>query len=189
MIERAIIESIKKIAGRQLTDEVFLIPCEVESVDIGTRSCVCRTIGGEAESELPDVQLMTSVDDGFLLVPVVGSTVLVIHSKRHFPAIVLFSAIEQILIVTGDSTLMMKDGLAQFNDGGFGGLIKIEDLVKKLNNIENLLNNLITKFNSHTHTGVSAGGGTSGPTAATESNHLTPTTQDELENKLITHGK
>lgn len=189
MGDRAIQEAIRKLAGTHLRDHQELQECTVDSVDLSTRSCVCTSVSGESVAEIPDVQLMAGVDDGFLLVPAIGSTVFVTYSERHLPVIILFSAIDEVLIVTGDSIISQKDGLLQFNDGSFGGLIKIQELVAKLNNLENLVNELITKYNSHTHPGVSAGGATSGPTAAQETTQLTSTKISDLENDLIKHGK
>jgi hypothetical protein len=189
MSSRAIQEAVQKLAGVQLRDEVYLVQCTVDSVDISKRSCTCTSVTGDAIGEIPDVQLMAAVDDGFLLVPAVGSTVFVTYSKRHSPVILLFSQLDQVLLVTGDSTVTLKNGLLQFNDGSYGGLIKINDLVSKINNLENLLNDLVSKYNTHTHTGVSTGGGTSGPTATQEASSLTPTKTSDIENSLITHGK
>lgn len=190
MSDRQIIESIQKLSGSQLTDQVYFLACEVLSVDKPARTCACRSIDGARDFEFPNVRLMADVDDGFLLVPEIGSTVFVTYSRRNDPIIVLFSAIKEVLLISGDTSFSLTaDGIV-LNDGSFGGLIKIEKLVEKINNLENLVNDLIAKFNSHTHVlTLSTGTGTAAPTATPETNQLSPTKRSELENDQIKHGK
>ena len=123
-----------------------------------------------------------------MLVPAVGSTVIVTYSKTNVPCVCLFSAIDQVVIITGNSQVIIQNGLIQFNDGSFGGLVKVVSLVEKLNNLENLVNDLIEKFNEHVHPGVQSGPGSTGPTAALETDMLTPTEQSEIENTAVKHG-
>lgn len=190
MGDREIQDSIEKLAGTHLKDEVFFTHCSVDSVDLSTRSCDVTAISGSAVGAITGVQLMTEIDDGFLLVPTVGSNVLVGYSKRLVPFIAQFSQIDQVLIITGNTSLGIKDGSVQFNDGSYGGLIQIQQLITKLNNLENLVNDLTTKFNSHTHVlTLSSGTGTAAPTTTMESKTLITTKQSDLENTLITHGK
>lgn len=190
MSDRLIIEAVQKLSGTQLTDQVYFLACEVLSVDKSKRTCVCKSIDGIRDFEFPNVRLMADVDDGFLLIPEIGSTVFVTYSRRNDPIIVLFSAIKEVLLISGDTSFSLTaDGIV-LNDGSFGGLIKIEKLVEKINNLENLVNDLIAKFNSHTHVlTLSTGTGTAAPTAAPETNQLSPTQRNELENEQIKHGK
>lgn len=190
MSDRLIIEAVQKLSGTQLTDQVSFLACEVLSVNKSTRTCVCKSIDGIRDFEFPNVRLMADVDDGFLLIPEIGSTVFVTYSRRNDPIIVLFSAIKEVLLISGDTSFSLTaDGIV-LNDGSFGGLIKIEKLVEKINNLENLVNDLIAKFNSHTHVlTLSTGTGTAAPTAAPETNQLSPTQRNELENEQIKHGK
>lgn len=190
MSDREIQEAVRKLAGTNLTDEVFIVECTVTDVDIPSRTCSCTSIGGSAIVEINNVQLMAAVDDGFFLIPSIDSTVFVVYSKRVLPTILLFSQIDQAIIIAGSTTVTIKDGSLQFNDGSFGGLIKIEDLVKKLNNIEKLVNDLVTKFNSHTHIlTLSSGTGTAAPTVTQEGQTLTPTQKEDIENSTINHGQ
>lgn len=190
MSDRQVIEAIQKLAGTQLVDEVYFVHCEVQSVNIAARTCDCTSISGISVADFPDVQLMAEVDDGFLLVPSVNSNVLVGYSKRLPPFIAQFSQIDQVIIITGNTSLSIKDGSVQFNDGSYGGLIQIKQLITKLNNLENLVNDLISKFNLHTHIlTLTSGTGTAAPTLTQETSQLVNTNQNELENTLITHGK
>ncbi|KAA2242798.1 hypothetical protein F0L74_09730 [Chitinophaga agrisoli] len=189
MSDRGITEAIQKIAGRQLTDEVYIIACTVDAVNEGERACDCIAIGGEAVTDIPGVQLMAEVDDGILYIPAIGSTVIVVYSKRNVPYIALYSELSAIRYVVGDSTIDVTEGLIKLNNGDFGGLVKVEDLVTKLNNLETLVNDFIQKYNTHVHTGVQTGAGTSAVTTAVETGSLTPTIRAELENTTVTHGE
>jgi len=106
------------------------------------------------------------------------------------PFVAQFSAIDQALIISGNSQLSITDQKIQLNDGSYGGLIQIQKLITKINNLENLVNDLAAKFNTHSHIlTLTSGTGTAAPTAAPETNVLTPTQQTDIENPLITHGK
>ena len=113
------------------------------------------------------------------------------YSTQNDPFIALYSDIDSAYLQVGDSSIeILNDGSITLNDGSYNGLVKVADLVTKLNNLENLVNDLISKFNSHTHIlTLTSGTGTAAPTAAPETNTLTPTKQSDLENSKITHGK
>lgn len=172
-------QAIQQLAGTHLNDEVSLIACSVDSVDISARKCNCVAISGNGITELPNVQLMADVDDGFLLVPAEGSTVIVSFSKRNEPYVAMFSAIDKVLMTANNF---------QFNDGSYGGLTRTDVLTEKINNLENLLNDLIEKYNTHTHPGVSSGSSTSAPTVLQEDQTITPTVRQEIENTTVIHG-
>jgi len=132
---------------------------------------------------------MASVDDGILYLPTIGSNVLVMLSKFTQPSVVMFSSVYKILYTVGNSLLQVIDGNIQLNDGSLGGLPKIAALTQKINNIENLLNDFIAKYNAHTHIlSLSTGTGTAAPTLTTETNTINPTQQTDIENTAITHG-
>lgn len=171
MSDRSIGESIRYLAGNHQTDRVTLMDATVESVDEVARTCECTAVTGSTGNTIPGVRLMASIDDGILIVPVKGSTVVISMSIFTDPVIVSYSDIDRIILRGGD----------------LGGLVKVIELTKKLNNIENLLNDLIIKFNSHTHNVTSTGAPT-GPNLLQETQSLTPTEQAEIENENITHG-
>jgi hypothetical protein len=189
MSHRNIIEAIQKISGTKQTDAVSYVPCTVNSVNIAARTCNCTPQGDQYQASFSNVLLMASVDDGILYIPAIGSTVVVTYSKFNPPFICLYSSIDKILYTVGSSILQVIDGTVQFNDGSFGGLTKVEVLTQKLNNLENLLNELIGFYNAHTHT-VTVGGssGIATATPTTENTTLTPTQQSDIENTSIIHG-
>lgn len=181
MSDRSIEEAIKKLAGTHLKDEIHMCDATVKYVDQMSRTCVCTPIGGKAVTDLGNVLLMSEVDDGFLKIPAIGSTVRVQWSTRVVPFITMYSQLQKVILVT-------IDGI-QFQGGELGGLVKVIDLTTKLNNLENAYNDLVTKFNSHTHVlALSSGTGTAAPTTTAETTILSPTNQTEIENTAIKHG-
>lgn len=171
MSDRSIAETVRYLAGTHQIDVVTLLDATVETVDIPSRTCLCTAITGPKGSELPDVRLMPIVDDGMLLVPSVGSTVTILYSIFTAPIIIGYTQLDKIV----------------FQGGDLGGLPQILPLIVKLNNLENLVNDLIAKYNLHTHGVVSVGSPTSQPLVQ-ESGTLTPTVRADLENVNITQG-
>jgi hypothetical protein len=84
-------------------------------------------------------------------------------------------------------TIYTPDGEIVLNEGSYGGLIKISELLNKLNAVENKVNTLIQKYNTHTHPGVSPGGSSTAPTLQTETGVLTVTKKEDIENPKVKH--
>lgn len=177
-----IAERLKKIVKTK--DEIFLKRAIVTDVDLVNYTCTCIPfdIGGD----LLNVQIIPRDKDGniqkaVVIVPSVGAVVWVNMFNNDDGCIVGCSDISTIMMA-GDK---------------FGGLIKIEELVKKLNNLEDLVNDLSSKYNSHTHTvsvtttcpaGSGTGNGTAIVTTTPEATVLTPTQKTDIENSTIKHG-
>lgn len=152
---------------------MIIEPATVKSVDVDNLTCVVELAD---ETEVSDVRLKAAIDgvnDGIVQIPVVDSTVLIaaIGNKVSVRAVIMFSEVAEVLFYGGEN----------------GGLIKIGALVTKLNNLENKVNDIVDKFNSHTHAGVQTGGGTSAATATPVTGTLTPTQQEDLENVKVKH--
>lgn len=158
-------EAIRNMVGN---NGAFGIICTVKSVSGNT--CVCSPINDDADIE--DVRLQAQAGNGVLLIPTVDSVVVVQMINDVEGVVIMYSDVESI----------------KFLDGSFGGIVKVIELVSKLNNLENKVNDIIAAFNSHVHTGVSTGGGSSGTTPSTVSGTLTPTDRDDIENTSIEHG-
>ncbi len=121
---------------------------------------------------LSDVQLRAVVngeESGILITPKTGSYVTVADLSGDLTRIVVvgFSEVEKISIDAETDIVI--------NGGGYGGLIKIEDLVDELNR-------LVQTFNSHTHV---VPNGTSNAPSTLASSFSTST----LENTKVRHGE
>ena len=122
--------------------------------------------------------LMASIDDGLLVIPNVGSDVIVCYNSKNVKYICQFSEINKVLIIIGDTTVEVKDGSIKFNDGSFDGFVKISDLTSKLNDMVTKMNVELGKI----QTGIVAGGGSYTPT------NLSNFNKSDYENTKITHG-
>lgn len=183
MKDREIEESIQKLAGTYQKDIVSLKLCTVTSVDKESRTCECTPISGNADTTIPKVRLMAEANDGFLVLPKAGSTVMVALSSRGYAYVFMYSDIDEVNITIGEAgnytSFDIKDGLQQFNDGSFGGMVKIVALTTKLNN-------LITQLTAQLGliaTGIAAGGGSYTPGTLSTFNKI------DYENIKITHGE
>lgn len=178
-----IAESIRRMAqgGRQT---VSLI-CTVDAVDKEARTVDCTPLDESAPMLGVNLQANQESKFGIVVYPRVGSYVVVGFVADGSAGVVLATDdIESIEIVVSDKTSrvlideervridvdeetsaeLTKDGVV-LNGGNFGGLVKVEELTNKLNE-------LIEAFNEHTHTLDSGSVSVSG-TASAQSN-LTP---------------
>ena len=125
-----------------------------------------------------DVKLTAGTSNTpFLITPTVGSTVLATFLSKDTAFVSLYSEIDSIKI-RGDQ---------------FGGLVKVQEVVDKLNRLEDKINDLVSKYNSHTHiTTATVGGGPTPGTIAPVTSPETPiapnTTVSDLENPEVLHG-
>lgn len=152
--------------------------CIVKSVSAdpltGLMICDCESI--EDGTVIEDVRICANFNDdtnkiGLVCVPKVESIVLV-----------------QFI---GDSeayvTMVSEVDFVYLNANTYGGLVKVQDLVTKLNNLENTVNTIITTFNAHTHVASSFGSPTTTPPTPVAGS-LTPTVKADLENTTVQHG-
>lgn len=124
----------------------------VKSVDEKARTCNVQ-VGGIVHEDV----LLYAVEKenlrGRVLIPKIGSMVIVARiaaSNRHYVA--MFSEVDKVIFTLGEQVTMTCDGeqieasapKIVLNGGELGGLINIEPLTRKIND-------LIEAFNTHTH--------------------------------------
>jgi hypothetical protein len=170
MSEKSTIKAaLKKIV--EDTDQYYCLPCTIDSVDLTKKTAYCLPVD-ESKADLLNIRLMADNKTGFLIVPKVGSVVIVSFMSNETGYISMFSEVDSILL-NGDEN---------------GGLIKIQELVDKLNNLEEAFNQHLLLYNAHTHGGVTSGSQATAVPAALDTQTLTPTTKVELENTTVKHG-
>ena len=198
-------QATQKVTGVHGKDHVQLLTCSVDSVDIPSRSCMVTPLNGTFDS-FP-VQLMAEIDDGILIIPAEGSTVKVLFSDLNAPTAIQFSQIDKVLMISGDQTYSLMNGLQQFNDGSYGGIPIVKDpsdsdagLLARLNKIEDDNKNLKTALQNllAACTGmVTPSPGSPDPFSVAfaaqfstyPSQPLVKTTEDQISNPNITQGK
>lgn len=153
-------DAIAQLAGTYQKDDVYMVACTVTDVNEATRTCTCTSVTGKSSTDLQNVQLMAEVDDGMLLIPSIGSTIIVGYSKRNVPYVALFSQIDKVVIITGSSSItqttdsiITASGQSTFTikDAGY-------NMAKGGENLRSILSDLmdqITQIKVPTNTGVS----------------------------------
>jgi hypothetical protein len=127
---RRIREVVQRLAGTQGTEGNYPVMCTVLTVDTDALTCTVESVNDGDVYELDNVRLMACVDDGFLLLPVVGSNVIVNKNDRGLPFVEMFSELTNVY-VTAPAT--------QFNDGSFGGMVKGTEFLTQTTKLVNLL--------------------------------------------------
>lgn len=150
--------------------ESISILCTVVSVNSNEKTCTVKTI--DTDVELYKVKLMANNNTGFLILPKVNSIVVVSMVNEFTGYIGMFSEIDSIYL----------------NGTNYDGLVRINDLVTKLNNLESAFNQHVTKYNAHIHSGGVLTGALTGVPTVPETNTLTPTVKSDLENTTVKHG-
>lgn len=151
---RNIIRELAKPDG-----ETVALVCTVDAVDEKARTIDCTPLNEGAPLLGVNLQANQGADYGFWLYPEVGSFVIVGFVADGAAGVVLSTEkIKQAEVVIGDNSAVMDaDGCRIktanmsadinpddiiFNGGKLNGLVKIDDLTKRLNIIERTLTNL-----------------------------------------------
>lgn len=169
--EARLAKNIRDIAGNS---QIAIYQGIVSKVD--GSSCTIKF----GRQEITDVRLRASLsknDKQILIVPRKGTAVVVGSLSGDLSELVVLK-VDEIESI-------------EVNGGKLGGLINIEDLTKKLNNLVNEVNALKNKFNTHTHTVATTG------TSAAQSGITAPVTSPasaaskfdkaDYEDNTITH--
>jgi len=171
-------ELIKEIV-KDNNAEMYSVVCEVISVNETDRAIVARPLNGNADIQSARLQASLGLDSGFVCVPKIGSSVIITFMNQFTGFVSLCSEIDYIKIDTDELI---------FNEGGNNGLVKVSELTDKINRLENKLNDLITKYNVHTHVASSFGAPTTPTPTPSQEVIIAPlTTQNDLENTKIKH--
>lgn len=169
MSKSGIKEAVRALS--KTNNEINCIVCTVDSIDTTKKTCYCLPID-ESKADLMNVRLMADNKTGFLIIPKVGSVVIVSYISNEMTYVSMFSEVDEI----------------QLNGDNYGGLVRIQELTDKLNNLENAFNQHLVLYNAHTHAGVTSGGSSTAVPTAVDTNVLTPTVKTELENQTVKHG-
>ncbi len=182
--------------------ETVALVCTVDEVDKTARTINCTPINEGAPLLGVNLQANQEADYGFCLFPEKGSFVVVGFVADGAAGVVLLTEkIESAEIVIGDTSAVMdavgfriktekmsadinRENII-FNGGDLGGLIKIEDLTKRLNLIENDINKLKTAMSGWTPVPQDGGAALKTAAASWYGAQLTTTKRGDYENTKI----
>ncbi len=148
------------------------------NVDADKRTCDFEPIEDIAKREGIRLQSIISQSKGFVVIPKENSDIIVTFLNRSTGFVSLTSEVEKILIDTD---------LTQFNGGDNGGLININDLITKLNIVENDLNTIKTAISAWVPTPNDGGAGLKVALTTWFGDQLTPTVALDMEDMKVTH--
>lgn len=185
---------IQQIAneGRK-TEQIYSVVCKVLEVDEKEQTCDCEPLNDDAELFGVRFKANLNNENGLLIVPKVGSNVIVTPINKQTGFVSVVSDIERMEIKLNSITLDIDENEVVFNGGDLDGMVIVGDLVNKLNNLENAFNQLNAEYKSHIHAIVGAIPllpptlPTSSPTVSAATPLLTPTIKNEVENKKVKH--
>ena len=109
------------------SDKFYSAVAKVKSVDETARTCSVEIVGDEYL--IDDVQLNVAVDStaGFVLVPAVGSFVLISFHNKSDARVSMFSELDKVLI--NCDTIIANDGLNN-------GLVNVTHLITELSKFD-----------------------------------------------------
>ena len=187
---------IRSLAGQQ---EAVAVLAKVVSLNEDENTCEVEPLNEEAN--ILDVRLSPVLDseEGLIIYPKVNSIVVVVLLDKATAYVGLVSEILKVKIKMGATNLALEEGKLRvnidveegivFNGGGLGGMVVVGNLVQAFNGLVSVVNQLIAKFNAHTHivtvSPPPALTGTSQVTLAQQTNLAQTTSTNSLENTKI----
>lgn len=144
----------------------------VTAVDEADMSCTVMPLGDENGVEYLEVSLMAEYKaNGMYYKPVIDSLVIIapMNETRYYVA--MYSEIDTVWL----------------RGSTHGGLVKVSELVDKLNNLENQCNDILTTLKNTTIPLAPSGTYPFAPLYASI-NNLTPTQVADIENQNCKHG-
>lgn len=150
-------------------EEYYARSGSVVSVDLTQATAKVKIVDG---AEIEDVRLQQVKNaTGWLVVPAIGSNVIVDFTDNTTAHVATYSEVEEII----------------YQNGSNGGMVKVSELVGKLNTLENDLNTLKTAFISWVPVVNDGGLALKAISATWASQTITTTVVADLENEKIKH--
>jgi hypothetical protein len=172
--------------GNSLRPDTF--DATVVSVDESSRTCVVNSDNRNIDALT--VRLIPEISDGFLLIPAEESTVTVSTLGPNFaPIVIAFTELEKIILTVKDQGYLNDGDIQMFNDGKFGGLVKVKETAKKIKALEEKYNSLLSSIKAIIVPLAPTGTYPFGPEFAANTPISPITKVEDLENPKITHGE
>lgn len=148
----------------------FGIACTVVSgsYDEDTQTVSCLPINGNAEFT---ARLQAEPKPGLLYIPKDGSVVMVEQTSENSGYVSMWGEVEEVVFLGGENK----------------GMVKVTELVDKLNTLESDINDLKTAFSSWITVPNDGGAALKAAAASWYSSPLTPTQISDLENDKVQH--
>lgn len=149
----------------------------------------CKSDGGV---EYYDILLSLDNTNGVMLVPEVDSKVAIgmFENSDTDGFLIMADKVEAIVIKISQGFIIRvdKSGVATINGDNYGGMAITPELLKRINAIEDDINNLKTLVNGWTPSPQDGGAALKGAASAWAGQRLTKTTIQDIENDKVKHG-
>lgn len=170
--EQQVLEGFRNLGNNG--DESFIAIVEENYPELDRVDA--RSLSGTLYPDVRKRAAMKEDKEGIIITPAVGSTIIVSRIGKSDELFVsMFSSVESIVIDGGENL----------------GIIKIEELTKKLNALVKSVNVLIEQFNSHTHlvstTGTASAQSGTAAKVATSVSKAQDFERSDYENEKIKH--
>lgn len=175
--------SLRRIVGS--SDNVFVI-AKVDKVD---GVMVDVTPVDDDLAPICGVRLKaTDADDGLVMVPKVGSVVIVAMMSEVDGCVAMWSEIESVKLIIGDSKVEMTGDKVVFNGGENKGLVIAEKVAAKIEALEKDINSLKQATTTWVPAPMDGGAALKGAIASWAAQMIQPTTKKEdIMNDKVTH--
>lgn len=184
-VEQAMKEAIRTITENHQLEGV------VSGTAVNVRDTLCDVERVGAPT-IYDVRL-NAIDDDLqsyvTVVPKEKSNILVavIEKLKTEAVVVRCSEVQKVLIKIGANTVVMNDDGFVFNDGDNEGVVKINELIKKLNAVEKDINNLKQAILTWVPTPNDGGAALKARVASWAASKIIETKKTDLEDSKIKH--
>ena len=180
--------------GKMITKASSLIEGVIDSVDEVRFTCDIAVNSSNPDgsttktiyNDVP-IKVLKGSQASLIEIPAVGSDCLICFRDNNIQRIQLVSCdkCSKVLVKFNTQTLQIDTNGFVFNGGDLKGLVKLSDLITKLNNLENDINNLKTAFTSWLVVPSDGGSALKTISATWAGANLTPTVEADLENVKI----
>jgi hypothetical protein len=178
-------ETIQKVVQNQIP----IVSIAARVIEVRENEGVCDVQPLDGSAEIFDVLLNAeqTIDKGITIIPAVDSVVYVTFVNKNVAFVSLNSVIDKVLIKINDISLLIVDDEIVLNDGNNDGLVKVNDLVSKLNALENDINTLKNVFAAFVPVPADGGAALKVAAATWSSQLLTTTVKNDIENNKVKH--
>lgn len=160
---------------------------EGEVLSVDAEKLVCEVLVDGFEYAITGVRLQAAQGGKatVVMLPKVKSRVVVMKLGTAWSkAMVLqYSEVDEVRYTAGNKSLLVKDAAVELNGGAIGGMVVVDKLLVKLNAVEQLLNQVLLAFNTHTH--IVAGVPSAIPNNPITSTPVAITSATDIENKEV----
>ena len=130
-MSRELKDAVAQLAGTFNKDFVSITACAVQSVDLQNRQCICQPLNGSSEASIT-VNLAAEPNDGILVTPTIGSTVLVAQTIQNDPFVLMFSDVDGFMVIQADFELNVSNGKISISNNAGDLATQLDALLTQL---------------------------------------------------------